>query len=227
LQDQRVYTARELSDLLLRLCHDLRAPARAVRTQAELFLRANSPPAESAERLGFLVDGARKIDQIVEVLSSYSLALRIDPASFQLTALDGILRNVRARLREQLQAHQAEVIHEKLPRVWGDADRLMELFLRLIGNALQRRGTASPRIHIAAAKQDNGWLVTVEDNAPATSTAYVESFDHNPISSSDGAEPGLAICRMIVERHGGELRVESTGGRGTKFRFTLPEDTES
>ncbi len=90
---------RDLSDFLLRACHDLRASARAIRAQAELLQRDGQ---DFERRLGFIVDGARRIDLLTDGLSSYSIALKIDDASFQFTPLDGALRTALARLDKEL-----------------------------------------------------------------------------------------------------------------------------
>lgn len=225
----RVFTDMELSDLLLRACHDLRAPVRAIRAHAELFLRDAVSTADFRERLGFMVDGARKIDLLVDALSSYSLALRIEAASFQPTPVDVVLRTVLARLDGEMRANGAQVTHTELPRVLGNPDRLIDLLERLLCNSLQHRGPASPRIHITAAAQARGWLFAIRDNGPGLDAACLESifkpFEHVPGGQRTGAGMGLAICKVIVERHGGTIWAESKAGEGATFLFTLPADS--
>jgi light-regulated signal transduction histidine kinase (bacteriophytochrome) len=224
-----VFSDKELSDFLLRACHDLRAPARAIRAHAELFLRDAAPAADFATRLGFMVDGARKIDVLVDALASYSLALRIDASSFQASAVGALLRTALAKLQGDLRANSAEVTYGELPRVMGNPDRLIELWERLVRNSMQHRGPASPRIRIEAARENDHWVFAVRDNGPGVDTAYLERifdpFEHGP-DRADGAGMGLAICRAIVERHGGKIWAESSAGSGATFFFTLPADDQ-
>jgi chemotaxis family two-component system sensor kinase Cph1 len=224
-----LFTDHELSDFLSRACHDLRAPVRAIRAHAELFLRDPVPTADLPQRLGFMVDGAKKIDVLVDAISSFAIALRIDAESFQSTPMNVMLRTVLAKLDEERRACGAEVTHGDLPRVWGNPDRLVELLQRLVRNALYRRGPASPRIHIAAEEEREIWRFGVSDNGPAMEAASLAPLDdifkpfarvHAGAHAATGLD--LAICRAIVERHGGSIWAESKPGAGTTFFFTLP-----
>ncbi len=227
---EHLFTDRDVSDLLLRACHDLRAPVRAIRAHAELFLRDTAPTPDFAQRLGFLVDGARKIDLLVDALSSYSIALRIESQSFQSTPMAVLLRTVLAKLGEELRVTGAEVTQGELPRVHGSPDRLVELLERLLRNALQHRGKDSPRIGITATRQVSDWLFAVRDNGPGVEAAYLERifspFERVQGGRGAGAGMGLAICKAIVERHGGKIWAESEAGHGATFLFTLPADSE-
>jgi light-regulated signal transduction histidine kinase (bacteriophytochrome) len=221
---------REVSELLLRACHDLRTSARTVRTNAELFLKAAAAPRNSGfeERLGFIVEGARRIDLLLDGLASYSVALQTEAASFQATRMDILLRLVLAKLDMQLRDCSAEVVYGELPAVTGNPDRLMQVFENLLRNALAHRGQAAPRIHISAARQADGWLFAVRDNGPGIEAAFLEKI-FAPFESLHGKERwgaglGLAICRAIVERHGGRIWAESQPESGATLCFTLPAD---
>jgi signal transduction histidine kinase len=220
---------RDLSDFLSRASHDLRAALRAVSAHAEM-LRKDSQGAQRAsdleQRLGFILDGARKIHLITDGLSAYSVVLQIEEGSFQSTSMGLILRNAMARLAAELRAQGAEVTCGELPRVSGNPDRLGQIFETLLGNAVRHRGERPPRIHVTAEKRDREWLFAVRDNGPGIETAYLERvfrpFERLDAKESGGAGLGLAICRAIVERHGGKLWAESTAGTGSVFFFTLP-----
>ncbi|MGA2595048.1 MAG: ATP-binding protein [Bryobacteraceae bacterium] len=220
----------QVSEFLLHACHDLRTALRAIRTNTELLLRgceaAQVPGLE--ERLGFIVDGAQKIDRLVDGLASYSIALQIQKGSFQATPMDVLLRTVLKKLDKELRANQATVTYNKLPCVSADPDRLMEVFENLLHNALCHRGPAPPLIEITAERRAEEWLFAVRDNGPGLEAAYLESV-FQPFVRLHGkrhAGPGLglAICRVIVERHGGRIWAEPPAGAGAAFLFTLAAD---
>jgi len=217
---------REVSEFLLRACHDLRSPARAVRTYSELFLRDSGGlegPAV-AQRIGFIVDGARKIDALLDGLAAYAVALQTDSSSFQSSRLDVLLRSVLAKMDKELRAGGAEVVYGELPLVAGNLDRLMQVFEHLLRNALAYRGETPPRISIDAARQGEDWLLTVRDNGPGVEAESLEKIfrPFERLQAKSGTGMGLAICRAIVERHGGRIWAESDGQRGSVFCFTLP-----
>jgi len=220
---------RDLSEFLLRACHDLRASLRAISAHAEKLRKDSQAPQVASDfdqRLGFILDGARKIDSLTEGLSAYSIALQIEEASFQSTSMGVMFRAAMARLDPELRAHGAEVTCGELPRVFGNPDRLVQIFETLLSNALRHRGELPARIHVTAEKRDEEWLFAVRDNGPGIDTAYLERifrpFERLRATESAGAGLGLAVCRAIVERHGGRLWAESTPGTGSVFLFTLP-----
>jgi len=218
----------DISEFLLRACHDLRSSLRSIHAHAELLLKGCGapPPSDLEERLGFIVDGARRIDLLVDGLASYSLALLTDKGTFQPVPLNVIVRTVLTRLDKELRSNNVTVSCEKLPRVSGDPDRLISVFENLLRNTLHHRGPASPRIEITAGQHADGWLLAVSDNGPGVEAAYLESIfrPFERLHGKDRPGLGLAICRVIVERHGGRIWAESNGEAGCKLLFTLPAD---
>src|SRR5437016_3727754 len=223
-------TDRDVSDLLFGTCHDLRTHLRPIRACTEMLLKSPETATMSGlgEPLGFIVDGARKIDLLVDGLASYSIALQIKKGSFQPTPMEVILRGVLARLDKEIRDREAHVSYDKLPRVPGDPDRLTQVFENLLRNALRHRGQAPPRIHITAETQADVWRFAVRDNGPGVEPAYLETifkpFQRLPGKERSGPGLGLTICRAIVERHGGRIWAESNDGTGGTFFFTLPAD---
>jgi signal transduction histidine kinase len=220
---------RDLSEFLSRASHDLRASLRAISAHAEKLRKDSQAPQAASDleqRLGFILDGARKIDSLTEGLSAYSIALQIEEASFQSTSMGRMLRAAMARLDRELRAHGAEVTCGELPSVSGNPDRLAQIFETLLSNALRHRAERPLRIHITAEKRDEEWLFAVRDNGPGIEAAYLERifrpFERLRATESAGAGLGLAVCGAIVERHGGRLWAESTPGTGSVFLFTLP-----
>jgi light-regulated signal transduction histidine kinase (bacteriophytochrome) len=217
----------DLSRFLLRACHDLRSSLRAIRVHTELLQRAAPTGiSEFDQHLGFILDGTRRIDLLTDGLSVYSLALQIDEASFQPTRLELVVRTALAKLDKELRNGGGEVTTGALPVVSGNLDRLVQVFEILLRNALRYRAERPPRIHISAEKQNNEWLLAVRDNGPGIEAGYLQRvfqpFERLQAGNTEGVGMGLTICRAIVERHGGSIRVESEPGAGSTFLFTLP-----
>jgi light-regulated signal transduction histidine kinase (bacteriophytochrome) len=222
----------EVSEFILRACHDLRSSTRAVRIHSELLMKDAEGPRNATleQRLGYVVDGARKIDSLVEGLTKYSLALQTDASFFQSTATGVLLRSALMKLKKELSDCGGKVTYDELPRVTGDPDRLMQVLEHLIRNALVHRGEAAPQIHISACKQGEEWVFAVRDNGPGVEGDALERifrpFERLRGGQSTGAGLGLAISREIVQRHGGRMWAESQVGDGATFFFTLPSGVD-
>jgi two-component system, chemotaxis family, sensor kinase Cph1 len=220
---------REFAEFLLRVCHELRTPVRTIRSQAELLTRraAATPGAAGEQGLDFIAGGTRSLDALVDGLASYSIALQTEAASFQPVRMDTLLRTVLAKLSQELRDREALVTFSELPRIRGDADRLMDAFEILLRNALVHRGQSAPIIEITAEEQGASWLFAVRDNGPGVDEPYRETI-FRPFERLQGNRSGpglgLAICRAIVERHGGRIWAEAQNGGGAAFLFTLPRD---
>jgi signal transduction histidine kinase len=219
-------TNREISEFLLRACHDLRTPLRAVRAHTELLQKGiGKPGADLMQPIGFVVDAARKADLLVDGIGAYAVALQIYPKTFHPSQLGVLLRSGLAKLAPALQSEGAEVTYDELPRINGNPDRLIELFEKLIRNALDHRGPDAPRVHVNAARQAEGeWSFSVRDNGPGVEATEIETI-FRPFEKlhGKGAGLGLATCRAIVEAHGGKMWAEPPPEGGLTIRFTLPE----
>jgi signal transduction histidine kinase len=217
---------QEMRDFLIRACHDFRAPLRAVTTNAELLLRAPEQRADFEKCLGFLVTGARNANALVDGLASYALALHVQPGPVPVP-VEVLLRNALAKLAAEIRSSGAEITYDELPRVTGDADRLLQLLENLLGNALRHRGDAAPRIHISARAQGDEWIFAVRDNGPGIEPEELERI-FRPFErlrpGNGGSGLGLASCREIVTGHGGRIWAESAPGQGATFYFTLRRD---
>jgi light-regulated signal transduction histidine kinase (bacteriophytochrome) len=217
----------ELGEFLLRACHDLRGPLRAVRTHADLLARSSTAGQgdDSKPSLAFVVSGAAAAGAVLDGLTDYALALAIDPSRFHPVPLDVMVRGALSRLSIQLRASDAEVSYDDLPSVPGDADRLLQLFEYLVDRAV-RAEPNRPRIRISAEPQDGAWLFAVRDNAGGMNGELSEAV-FTPfvrLHANQRPGPGLATCRIIVERHGGRMWAESAPDGGGVFRFTLPTE---
>ncbi len=129
-------------------------------------------------------------------------------------------------LRESIFQSGAIVTADSLPTVVADEVMLVQVFQNLIGNSIRYRGDAVPRIHISAVRAGERWMFSVRDNGIGLARADAERifamFGSLPGEEASGTGIGLALCRKVIERHGGRIWVESEVGQGAAFRFTLP-----
>ena len=135
-----------------------------------------------------------------------------------------------ANLRGAIEESGAEVILEPLPSVPGDFQQLVVLFQNLIGNAIKFRGDRPPRIHVGREEEEEAWVVFVRDDGigiPAEDHERIFGLFRrlHPEGSYPGSGMGLAICRRIVERHGGDIWVVSSPGEGSTFKVRLPRES--
>ena len=182
--------------------------------------------AEADEFIGFAVDGATRMQQLIQDLLSYSrLTTRAKKHSF--TSAEAACRSALENLRESVKSSNALVSVEPLPTVLGDATQLTQLFQNLVGNAIKYRNERRPEIRVAAKPNGNEWTFSVQDNGigiePQYSERIFQMFQRlHTRGEYSGTGIGLAICKKIVENHGGKIWVESQPGHGTTFLFTIP-----
>jgi chemotaxis family two-component system sensor kinase Cph1 len=139
-----------------------------------------------------------------------------------------VLQKALANLRVSIAESRAQIKADPLPRVMADESQLVQLLLNLIGNGIKFHGQQPPLIEISAELQEHEWVFTVKDNGIGIDPRYFERIFvifqrlHSKRSAYPGTGIGLAICKKVVERHGGRIWVESTPGAGTSFFFSLP-----
>jgi light-regulated signal transduction histidine kinase (bacteriophytochrome) len=183
---------------------------------------------ERAERyIGHAVDGGRRMQTLITDLLTYSRVGRRDVA-IEPVDLDAVVNRVEASLRVAIEESGALVTHDPLPTVDGDNTQLSQLFQNLLANAIKFRGEATPAIHISAERQNSAWLFSVRDNGIGIGPEYRERvfvlFQRlHGRDEYSGTGIGLAVCKKIVERHGGTIWVDETPGGGSTFRFTIPD----
>ncbi|HLL52485.1 MAG TPA: ATP-binding protein, partial [Myxococcaceae bacterium] len=208
--------------------HDLQEPLRMVASYTQLLSRRykGKLDPDADEFIGFAVDGVTRMKRLIGDLLEYS-RVGTRPQGLAALALDKPLQAAMANLRTALEESGAEVTSEPLPTVQGDEVQLEQLLQNLIGNALKFRGEGRPRVHISARREEREWVFGVRDNGIGIDPQFFQRIfvifqrlhgkDEYP-----GTGIGLAICKKIVERHGGRIWVESTPGQGATFFFTLP-----
>jgi len=219
----------ELEQFAYIASHDLQEPLRAVAGMVQLLQRryAGRLDARADEFIRHAVEGAARMQTLINDLLTYSrVGSRGQP--LEPTDCSTVLKNVLANLAVAISESSAVVTYEALPSVRADAGQLTQLFQNLIGNALKFRNECSPAIHIEAVSQEGEWLFAVRDNGIGLEAQYFERifgvFQRlHTRTEYPGTGIGLAICKKIVERHGGRIWVESEPGRGSTFYFTIPD----
>jgi light-regulated signal transduction histidine kinase (bacteriophytochrome) len=141
------------------------------------------------------------------------------------------MRSTLDSLRASLEESGGQVTADEMPTVVADPGQVEQLLTNLIGNAIKFRGAEAPRVHVAVARTGGMWAIAVRDNGIGIAPEYFERIFviFQRLHSREeypGTGVGLAICKKIVERHGGRIWVESAPGRGASFSFTLPAATE-
>jgi PAS domain S-box-containing protein len=220
----------ELGQFAYIASHDLQEPLRMVASYTQLLSRRykGKLDADADEFIDFAVDGANRMQRLIQDLLTYS---RVGTKGKELSDIssEDALQQALVNLRSAVAASGAEVTHDHLPEVRADERQLTQLFQNLVANAIKYQRTGTPRVHIAATKDNaHKWVFSVEDNGLGIDSQYFERifgmFQRlHKREEFDGTGIGLAICKKIVERHGGNISIESELGHGSTFRFALAE----
>jgi PAS domain S-box-containing protein len=218
----------DLSQFAYVASHDLQEPLRMVASYVQLLQRRyrGKLDADADEFIHFAVDGASRMQRLIQDLLAYSrVDTRAQPTQLveSARAFDQAVANLQAAIGE----HGAEVTRDPLPIVRGDSTQLAQLLQNLIGNAIKFKGDRTPCVHVSAKTEQGQWVFTVRDNGIGIEPQYFERifaiFQRlHGREEYPGTGIGLAICKRIVERHGGRIWVESQPGAGTAFHFTMP-----
>ncbi|WP_306058926.1 ATP-binding protein [Natronococcus wangiae] len=208
--------------------HDLQEPLRMVSSYLQLIERRYEDEfdEDGEEFLEFAVDGADRMREMIDGLLEYSrVETRGDP--FEPVALEEILEHVVEDLQFQIEETNATITTERLPRVRGDASQLRQLFQNLLSNAITYCGDEPPRVHVSAERNGRKWTISVRDEGigidPDDQDRVFEVFQRlHTHDAHQGTGIGLALCQRIVERHDGEIWVDSEPGEGSTFSLTLP-----
>jgi PAS domain S-box-containing protein len=208
--------------------HDLQEPLRTVTSYVQLLARRYQGKLDSDadEFIGFAADGAIRMWKLINDLLAYS---RVGTQGKELSPIDSeaVLAQSIDDLKVAIEENGALVTHDPLPMVMADRPQLGQLFQNLIGNAIKFLGNEPPHVHISASRSGNGWTFSVRDNGIGIAAEYSERIFiiFQRLHSREeyaGTGIGLAICKRIVERHGGRIWVKSDVGKGATFYFILP-----
>jgi light-regulated signal transduction histidine kinase (bacteriophytochrome) len=227
------HSNEDLEQFAYTASHDLQEPLRAVSGFVELLrLRLQDKiDSKATEYMDFAVNGVTRMQELISGLLEYA---HIDtrgkspqPTDSR-TALDRAILNLQASIKDS----GAKITSDGLPTVSVDPLQLAQLFQNLIGNAIKFRSDLAPEIHVSAARQGSAWQFAVSDNGLGIEPQYYQKIFlifqrlHTP-KKTPGTGIGLALCKKIVERHGGKIWVESEPGHGSTFYFTVPDIGEA
>jgi PAS domain S-box-containing protein len=224
----------ELGQFAYVASHDLQEPLRMVASYTQLLSKRYKGrlDADADEFIAFAVDGANRMQRLIQDLLTYSRVgtkgkVLLDTSSEE--ALQAALMNLRGAIDES----GAQVTHDALPGVMADEMQLTQLFQNLVGNAIKYHRAGVPTVHVSAARSgEEKWLFSVKDNGLGIDPRHFERIFgmFQRLHGRDefaGTGIGLAICKKIVERHGGAIWVESEPGNGSTFRFDLASNEAS
>jgi len=242
---------KELEQFAYVASHDLQEPLRMVTSYVQLLARRykDQLDADADEFITFAVDGATRMQKLIDDLLIYSRVGRRDK-EFEPTDCETTLQESLNNLKVSIDERGARVTHDLLPTVMADCLQLTQLFQNLIGNAIKFHGDEPPHIHVSCksieewelqngelkseirnpkSKIKKGWIFSVTDNGIGVAPEFAERifiiFQRlHDREKYPGTGIGLAVCKKIVERHGGRIWVESEPGKGSTFYFTIPTE---
>jgi len=217
----------ELEQFAYVISHDLQEPLRMVSSYTQLLAKrySNKLDSDADEFIAYAVDGAKRMQTLLQDLLEYSrVGTRGKP--FSLVNCEHIVEQAMANLKIAIEESGASVSYDVLPTVMGDEGQLVQLFQNLIGNAIKFRREEPLQVHIWAGRRNSVVTFSVNDNGiginPEHSQSIFEIFRRlHTREEYPGTGMGLAICKKIVERHGGHISVQSQPGQGSTFHFSV------
>lgn len=217
----------ELQQFAYVASHELQEPLRMVSSYTQLLERRykDKLDADADDFINYAVNGSKRMQQLINDLLVYS---RVGTRGKPLEPTDcvTVFDAAVANLDVAIQNSGAVVTRDLLPRVMAEEGQLVQLFQNLIGNAIKFHGLQPPRVHVAAEKNGNDWVFSVRDNGIGIDPQYFERiftvFQRLHCDEYPGTGIGLAISQKIIQRHGGQIWLESQPGEGSRFYFTIP-----
>jgi light-regulated signal transduction histidine kinase (bacteriophytochrome) len=218
---------KELEQFAYVASHDLQEPLRMVSSYVQLLAeRYKDQLDERAQKfIHYAVDGAARMQSLIQDLLGFS---RVSTRGLAFARIDSniLLAEALANLQTSISVSGAVITSDQLPVVYGDRIQIVQVFQNLISNSIKFCTNKPPKIHVSAEFRDGRWLFSVRDNGIGIDAKYAGKifiiFQRlHTREEYPGTGIGLALCKRIIERHGGEIHFESEVGKGTTFYFTL------
>ena len=213
--------------------HDLREPLRMIISFLQLLEKRYTDQLDddAHEFIEFAVDGAKRLDNMINDLLEYS-QVKSMVREFEQVDTEKVLDNTLLNLKVPIDENNAIITHDPLPQIVGDKEMLMQLFQNLISNSIKYRSDKSPQIHISVVKEGNQYCFSVEDNGIGINSNQLGRiftiFQRLHTSEEyEGTGIGLAIAQKIVHQFGGHIWAESEKDKGSIFYFTIPNRVEN
>ncbi|MGE5239106.1 MAG: sensor histidine kinase [Chloroflexota bacterium] len=211
--------------------HDLQEPLRKVASFTELLAKRYEGKLDrNADRyIDYIVDGAKRMHVLINDLLAYS-RVSTSTEKYVQTDCTEVITQVLDDMRKTIRESGAAVTYDHLPTVTADPTQIGRVFQNLIANAIKFRRDEPPRIHISARREGRGWIFSVSDNGIGIQPEFFDRiflmFQRlHTRAEYPGTGIGLAICKKIIERHGGHIWLESEVDKGSTFYFSIPEKT--
>jgi PAS domain S-box-containing protein len=227
--DELARSNADLQQFAYAASHDLQAPLRGVEGFVNLFSRRYKGKLDTKadEFIEFIIDGVKRMQVLIKDLLEYS-QIEAKEIHWKFMESELAVTQALANLKTAIEESSAIVTYETLPRIIGDSSQMSSLFQNLIGNAIKYRKEEPPKIHISAERKGDKWLFSVNDNGigidPNNLDRIFVVFQRlHTREEYEGTGIGLAICKRIVERHKGNIWIESEPGKGSTFYFTIPD----
>nr|MBA3704593.1 PAS domain-containing sensor histidine kinase [Bacteroidota bacterium] len=230
--EELIRSNKELEQFAYVASHDLQEPLRMITGYVQLLAERykGKLDEEANEFIDFALNGTERMRNLIYSLLEYSRINRIKP--FEEIDVENVIDEILNNLHSLMVGNNVIVkIKEKLPSICGDSVLIGQLFQNLISNAIKFKGNEPPEIIISGKKVNNEYLFSVKDNGIGIQKEYAEKifviFQRlHTKEEYPGTGIGLAICKKIVERHGGRIWMESELGKGSTFYFTI-KDTQN
>jgi len=208
--------------------HDLQEPLRMITSYLQLLERRykNQLDQDASDFIAYAVDGATRMKALIIDLLAYS-RVKTGEQNFAPFDSEKALEQAISNLQMQIKETSAEITYDTLPNIVGNEGQFVQLFQNLLSNSLKFHGKDSPKINISAEQSNHIWKFSIQDNGIGIEPQYVDRIFiiFQRLHTKDrypGTGIGLAICKKVVEHHGGRIWAESTPGAGTTFWFTIP-----
>ena len=218
----------ELQQFAYVASHDLFEPLRMITSYLQLLDQRHGKnlDRQAREFVNFAMDGAQRMQDLIQDLLGYA-RLDVKRPPFAPTDCEQVFNKAVSNLKVAIEENSATVTHQPLPTVMADPVQLTQVFQNLMGNAIKFRSSQPPHVDLRAQRRNGEWLFEVRDNGIGIDSKFFERifviFQRlHTRQEYSGTGMGLAICKRVVERHGGRIWVESSPGEGSRFFFTLP-----